>query len=181
MQHGADHPHSSEENSVRTAERRHHQMMYEAFGRGDVQNIVGQLTDDVRWTSYLDPIVPWSGDFSGKQNVPRFFQAINDNAETTAFTPKEFVAQGDTVASTGERLRSQGDRQVDARPVGLCLEVPERQSLQLRAVPGPCPRRHLPQVAARRHAMPIAGGGVPASIASVRFVITPLCSGWGRM
>ena len=46
--------------------------------------LVDQLTDDVRWISHFDPIVPWGGDYSGKQNVPRFFQAINDNAETNS-------------------------------------------------------------------------------------------------
>ncbi len=87
----------SEQQNVETITK-----MYDAFGRGNVQFIVDQLTDDVHWVSHFDPIVPWGGDFSGKQNVPRFFQAINDNAETTAFNPREFVAQGDTVVSTGD-------------------------------------------------------------------------------
>ena len=96
----------SEQHNVDTVSK-----MYDAFGRGDVRYIVDQVTDDVRWISYFDPIVPWGGDFSGKQNVPRFFQAINDNAETTEFTPREFVAQGDTVVSMGDygfRARATG-------------------------------------------------------------------------
>jgi hypothetical protein len=42
------------------------QEVYEAFGRCDVAFIVDQLTDDIRWVSHFDPVVPWSGDFSGK-------------------------------------------------------------------------------------------------------------------
>ena len=75
--------------------------MYEAFSRGDIPYIIDQLADDVRWVSHLDVIVPWSGDRSGKANVPTFFQAIGDNVDVLVFEPDEFVAQGDTVVSTG--------------------------------------------------------------------------------
>jgi ketosteroid isomerase-like protein len=44
--------------------------LFEAFGRGDVPYILDQLTDDVHWVAHLDPSVPWSGDYSGKANVP---------------------------------------------------------------------------------------------------------------
>jgi hypothetical protein len=75
--------------------------IYEAFGRGDIPYIIDQLADDVRWVSHFDPVVPWSGDRSGKANVPTFFQAIDDSVDVLAFEPVEFVAQGDTVVSTG--------------------------------------------------------------------------------
>ena len=61
------------------------QEMYQAFGRGDVGHIVAQLADNVRWVSYLDPAVPWSGDYSGKSRVPAFFEAIFQSVETEAF------------------------------------------------------------------------------------------------
>lgn len=76
--------------------------LYEAFGRGDTAFIIDQLTDDVRWVSHFEPIVPWGGDFSGKTQVPRFFQAIGESVDVTAFNPGEFVAQGETVVSMGE-------------------------------------------------------------------------------
>ena len=76
--------------------------IYEAFGRGDIEYIIDQLSDDVRWVTHLEPIVPWSGDYSGRTNVPKFFDAIASSVETTSFTPHEFIAQGETVVSTGE-------------------------------------------------------------------------------
>lgn len=85
--------------------------IYAAFGRGDVGAIVAQLADDVRWVSRLDPLVPWSGDRSGKANVPEFFAAIAGSVDVTGFTPQEFIAQGDTVVSIGTfgcRVRSTG-------------------------------------------------------------------------
>ena len=45
--------------------------------------------------THLEPIVPWSGEYNGKANVPRFFEAIGGSVETTAFNPQEFIAQGD--------------------------------------------------------------------------------------
>ena len=76
--------------------------IYEAFGRGDIPYILSQLTDDVRWIAHFEPIVPWAGDFSGKGTVPNFFAAIAGAGDVTAFVPKEFIAQGNTVVSLGE-------------------------------------------------------------------------------
>src|ERR1041385_3270063 len=89
------------------------QDMYAAFGRGDVASIVAQLTDDVRWMVRMESIIPWSGDFSGKTNVPRFFEAIFKAVDTEAFEPQEWIAEGDTVVSLGEyacKVRATGKR-----------------------------------------------------------------------
>jgi ketosteroid isomerase-like protein len=87
------------------------QQVYAAFGRGDVAFIVDKLTDDVRWVSHFDSVVPWSGDFSGKDRIPRFFEAIFQSVDVEAFEPKEWIAEGDAVASLGEfgcRVRATG-------------------------------------------------------------------------
>ena len=76
--------------------------IYEAFGRGDIPYIIDQLSEDVRWVSHFEPEVPWAGDYSGKEEVPRLFAAIADSVDVTSFTPAEFVAQGDVVVSLGE-------------------------------------------------------------------------------
>jgi ketosteroid isomerase-like protein len=75
--------------------------IYDAFGRGDIGYIIDQLADDVRWVSHFEPVVPWGGDFSGKKNVGRFFEAINQSVDVVSFTPGEYVTQGDTVVSLG--------------------------------------------------------------------------------
>lgn len=84
--------------------------LYSAFGRGDIGFILDQLAEDVRWVVHLEAIVPWAGDFSGKKQVPRFFEA-HSAVEILGFEPKEAVAEGDTVVSMGEfacRVRSTG-------------------------------------------------------------------------
>jgi len=77
------------------------QQLYAAFGRGDIAFILDFLTDDVAWNSHLAKDVPWGGDMSGKSNVPTFFETIYSTVDVLGFDPKEFVAQGNTVVSTG--------------------------------------------------------------------------------
>jgi len=77
------------------------QDIYAAFGRGDVAFILDQLTDDVSWRTHSEAIVPWSGDFSGKARVPKFFDAIYSAGEVTAFEAQDWVVQHDTVVNQG--------------------------------------------------------------------------------
>src|SRR5579871_2841916 len=75
--------------------------MYEAFLRGDVGFIVDQQAEGAKWFIHGDSLVPWTGDFSGKANVARFFSTITDNVAVLGFEPLQHVAQGDTVVSIG--------------------------------------------------------------------------------
>lgn len=76
--------------------------IFEAFGRGDVAYILAQLADDARFVSHLDPIVPWAGEFSGKDNVARFFQALGGSVDVTDHPVNAVVAQDDTVVAMGD-------------------------------------------------------------------------------
>lgn len=85
--------------------------IFDAFGRGDIPYILGELTNDSRFTSHLDPIVPWAGDFVGKDNVVRYFQALGGSVEVIDHPVSTVVAQGDTVVAMGEvsfRVRETG-------------------------------------------------------------------------
>ena len=80
-------------------------------GAGDVPYILDQLTDDVHWVAHLDPSVPWSGDYSGKANVPQLFQALGGSVEVTGHPVNQIVAQDDTVVAIGDvsfNVRSTG-------------------------------------------------------------------------
>jgi len=85
--------------------------IFEAFNRGDVGFILDQLADDVRFVSHLDPTVPWAGEYAGKEDVMRFFQALGGSVEVADHPVTSIVAQGDTVVATGDvsfRVRSNG-------------------------------------------------------------------------
>jgi ketosteroid isomerase-like protein len=86
--------------------------LFAAFGRGDISFILDQLTDDVHWVAHLDPNVPWAGDYSGKANVPRFFQALGGSVDVTSHPVNQLVVQGDTVVALGDvsfSVRSTGN------------------------------------------------------------------------
>jgi len=54
----------------------------------------------VSWISHFDRSCR-GRDYSGKRRVKGFFDAIFQLVDVTAFTPTEFVAQGDSVVSLG--------------------------------------------------------------------------------
>jgi ketosteroid isomerase-like protein len=67
--------------------------VYEAFGRGDIDFILSQVTDDVDWASCPDSdIAPWHGIHRGKAEVPSFFKALGDTLQITDFTPMSFAS-----------------------------------------------------------------------------------------
>jgi ketosteroid isomerase-like protein len=76
--------------------------VFEAFGRGDIPYILDQLTDDVHWVAHLDPSVPWSGDYSGKANVPPFFEALGGSIDVAGHPVNQLVAQDDTLVALGD-------------------------------------------------------------------------------
>jgi hypothetical protein len=91
------------------------QSIYEAFGRGDVPAILAHLTDDVEWNNdrVASRECPWNGNFSGKTNVPGFFQAVNE-LDIRVFDPHTFVEQGDCVVAL---LRIESILRKNGRPV----------------------------------------------------------------
>jgi len=74
------------EDNIKTA-----QMLYEAFGRGDVQTILNHLTDDIDWSAEsASTVAPWYGIRRGKEEVGAFFQDLAAAAEVLEFTPTTF-------------------------------------------------------------------------------------------
>ena len=75
------------------------QLVYEAFGKGDVGSILSQCTDDVNWDNshVASRDCPWNGNFSGKAHLPDFFQALGTSLRFHQFTPHTFVEQGNHV------------------------------------------------------------------------------------
>ena len=74
------------------------QRIYEAFGRGDVDAILGMLTDDVDWASEASVTkAPWHGIRTGKTEVAGFFEALATTIDVLEFTPLAFAANDDDV------------------------------------------------------------------------------------
>jgi ketosteroid isomerase-like protein len=72
--------------------------MYAAFGRGDVEFILDQMGDDVRWDHGVrDTGLTYVQPGTGKQHVANFFSALVSQIEFTTFEPQTPCAGGDTV------------------------------------------------------------------------------------
>jgi len=87
--------------------------VYEAFGRGDVGFIVGNLTDDVDWaTDTSSDAAPWYGVRKGKDGVGAFFEAFGKTMDVEDFTPLTFASTDDgdvlTVVRFAARSRETG-------------------------------------------------------------------------
>ena len=90
------------------------QNLYAAFFRGDVDAFIADLADDVDWAAEAaSNSVPWYGSYSGKTEVPRFFNAIGSNVDVGEFSLLSFASNETdvmvairwsyTVRATGKR------------------------------------------------------------------------------
>ena len=68
------------------------QLIYEAFGRGDVEAILDQLTDDIDFAVEPQGTAPWEGLRKGKAEVADFFAKLAANVEVNDFTPLSTTA-----------------------------------------------------------------------------------------
>jgi len=77
------------------------QRLYGAYGRGDIESVLAELSDDVDWAAEASgDAVPWWGPHLGKAEVPRFFSEIGSNVDVTKFDVLSYMTAGDDVIST---------------------------------------------------------------------------------
>src|SRR5689334_4720581 len=77
------------------------QKLYDAFGKGDMNTILGTLADDADWTMEGPDIIPYSGKRKGTAQITQFFQALATTQSGQKLAVETFVAQGDVVATFG--------------------------------------------------------------------------------
>lgn len=73
---------------------------YEAFGRGDIEAVLDQWADDVKWEGGNSDL-PAGRDYNGKEEVSGAFQELGEAWDDFSVTPDEFVGEGDTVCVLG--------------------------------------------------------------------------------
>jgi ketosteroid isomerase-like protein len=88
------------------------QSVYEAFARGNIEDILATVTYDVDWASEAaGREAPWYGPHRGKDGVREFFTAFGTACEVEEFTPKTYAANDDdvlTVVHFRARVRATG-------------------------------------------------------------------------
>jgi len=90
--------------------------IYEAFGRGDISEVLSRVTPDVSWVDPGFPDVPYAGVRRGREGVADFFHSLRVHVELTSFEAHTFVTSGPDVVvfgglegrdrHTGARFRS---------------------------------------------------------------------------
>src|ERR1051326_3757456 len=91
--------------------------LFAAFGRGDLDSVMGMLAEDVDWWNFGPAELGYTGVRRGKQQVRQFFEQIDSAFDHQAVVPREFIAQGDQVAVTG-------DERVLVKANGVTVENP---------------------------------------------------------
>jgi uncharacterized protein len=68
-----------EQENLRTIDQ-----VYAAFGEGDIEGVLGMLTNDVYWTNPGPPdVIPYAGSRMGDEQVAGYFESCCEAVETT--------------------------------------------------------------------------------------------------
>src|ERR1043166_2768130 len=75
------------------------QQLYAAFGRGEINTIAGECTEDVSWgtDTSAQADVPWYRIRSGRDGVIDFFTTLPGGVDFGRFEPNVWAAAGDQV------------------------------------------------------------------------------------
>jgi uncharacterized protein len=75
--------------------------LYQAFGRGALNDMLALLDPDVSWLTPGSPELPTAGLRHGVPAVREFFGVLTDTLDIADFTPQDFLAAGDKVVVLG--------------------------------------------------------------------------------
>ena len=74
--------------------------MYNAFGRGDIEAILGSIAEDVDWGGVgpaLERSVPWLRNGRGHDAVSRYFAGVAEHMKFSRFSPRAIHRNGNDV------------------------------------------------------------------------------------
>jgi ketosteroid isomerase-like protein len=77
--------------------------MYDAFATGNIPFILDKISEDFTWKDPSNPsIVPFGGEYKGKNGMMNFFQNLGGSADTTLFQVDNYTSEGETVVAQGK-------------------------------------------------------------------------------
>jgi hypothetical protein len=85
--------------------------LYDAFGRRDIEAVLGELTEDVQWSEPENPFNPAAGTRQGHEGFLEWVRIGNAAEEVMALELRDFLVTGNKVAAVGRttcRVRSTG-------------------------------------------------------------------------
>ena len=79
--------------------------LYECFGQGDIDGLLGRMTEDIQWHVPQIAGVPLSGQRRGQDSIREFFHGLVQSQEIGEMEIDHVVAQGDIVVVLGRYSR----------------------------------------------------------------------------
>ncbi len=76
--------------------------LFVRFGQGDVEGIVELLDQDVFIQFYGPAVIPYAGQYRGREEARRFFETVLASVDIHQFDPEQFLCDGDMVTVTGQ-------------------------------------------------------------------------------
>jgi ketosteroid isomerase-like protein len=74
---------------------------YDAYGKGDIQRLLGMFAQDIEWDLPEVEGIPFTGKRHGLSQVFDVFRIMAECQEAREFKPDRFIAQGDQVIVLG--------------------------------------------------------------------------------
>lgn len=75
--------------------------IYEAFGRGDLDFILDNISPAIVWKVVGAPGLPYGGTFHGRDGASEWFKLNFGTIDTTAFDITDYIESGDWVIAKG--------------------------------------------------------------------------------
>jgi ketosteroid isomerase-like protein len=80
--------------------------VYKRFAEGDVDGFLALCADDIEWIVNGPASLEKCKAFKGRSGVQQFLSILGESWEFSSFTPREFIAEGETVVVLGEETGS---------------------------------------------------------------------------
>lgn len=77
------------------------QQMYSDYGAGNIPAVLSVLDKNITWTRAGAPFIPFSGTFSGIDEVMKMFSIQHENLTMKSFVPKTFFSSENMVVVIG--------------------------------------------------------------------------------
>ncbi|MEO8820998.1 MAG: nuclear transport factor 2 family protein [Ginsengibacter sp.] len=77
------------------------EQMYKDFGSGNIPSVLSAFSKDVVWKRAGAPFIPFSGTFTGIDEVMKMFKIQDENLKMKSFVPQKFCTNEDSVVVIG--------------------------------------------------------------------------------
>lgn len=77
------------------------QQAYANFDSGDIESLLGLLSDDIQWQLPDISNVPFAGKRQGPEAVGQFFASLAEAQDVLEFAPEDFIASENKVVVLG--------------------------------------------------------------------------------